>query len=307
MTAGLRWRGWAAALALLALAAGCEEAAVAVKDAVVETHRQEARGRVGVLRALEVSDTAARLARTLDAAGDPRCGQLSGAFTATITLDAELVDPRGRSTMSLREERRVVRDQAGALSVHYITSFSDDAGRADTVERQERVVEGGVFVKEHNLPWVRRRAHPEDEAVLWRGMDALPALLAVGGGSWTPVDGEDGVFGAVEGGAGEAIRCRQPPRQKGWLHRLMSRSELVEARVDFGGAAEPGVRTLSARLVTVGERRWELKVDVEERVVDGVLVPVEAPVEVAEVRRDRPWVDITTILERRMGLDKWEK
>lgn len=299
-------------LVLLALM-GCELADKA-RDALVESHQETARGRVGVLRALELHDSAASTARAISLRGDARCGgPLEGPFEASIEIEAEVVGRSERVIDRFTEIRRVRRDATGNVSARFTVIFMDPSGRRGETTREVRIVGERRYVREQNLPFVAHRRHKGDsEAFVREAMDAIPAALSAGGANWrASEDGREDVFVSDTESDREtqAFECGLDPHQRAWLRRLMDTATVsfAEAIVPDRGAGDR-TRSVSARLMAGDEHKpMVVRLDVEERVQYGEPEAIAAPDKVADLRRDRPYHDIELILEKKLGLHDWHK
>ncbi|MBH24409.1 MAG: hypothetical protein CMH57_08160 [Myxococcales bacterium] len=300
-------------VAMLAALAGCDKADVdAAQERIVQRHRATAGGRVGVLRGLEVSDRAVAITRRLERRGHPHCGGLpQGPFQASITVEAEvLLDGHTTPFARLVEERTVRRDADGDVQVVIEATFDDPSGRQGAQRREERLVGGRLYVKEHNLPFVSHKAHHGTHAaVLDRAMDAVPAMIAVARQGWTLSEDEPlkRVYTAEQGREGSALSCGLTSADDGWLYRILERSTLSLAEVTLSrGTLGWGRRSVSGRLLVGDEARtWVVRVDVDEQVSPATEpLSVDAPEEVASVRRDRPYRDIEQILKEQLGLSR---
>ncbi len=297
-----------AVIAALALWSGGCGLVDDARELIVERHRASARGRVGGLRALEVHDAAAQLARRIKNRGDGLCsGVEAGPFEAEVTIEAEVVGGGERVIGRFVEVRRVKRDERGGVEVRSTVDFLDPSGRAGVVTREERIIGDRRYVKEQNLPFVEQRSHEgESEGLVRRGLDAVPGLIAAAPRGWRPDPDVEGSFLADGEVDGEVPSCGLGAGEEAWLRRLLqaARLDLAEATQNRGGADGDRIRGVSARLLMGGgEGVAAVRLDVEEKVHYGShLEAVSRPEEVAEVRRDRPYWDIERVLVERMGL-----
>ena len=286
----------------------CEDVVDSVQNTIVEQHRSEARGRAGVLRALEVSDSAFAITRHINYKGDPLCGAfLDGTLRAQVEVQLELIDPSGKRVALLEEVRTFERDAEGDVRAHWTSDFADEtSGRHDVLERDERIVGGELFVKEHNLASVSRRARPDDVAQLEaRVRDATPAIVEAAGATWRQ-QGASHTWVAEEGTPGRSLRCGFDRFESGWIHRLTTRTELSLARLEHDPANKR--LSVSARLSTLDERPFVLRAEIEESIVsqDPSTIAVDVPTgKIASTWRDRPYRDIEIILGERLKLEGW--
>lgn len=287
---------------------GCD-VAEKTRVAVVEKHREQARGRVGVFRAMSLQESAVGIAERINRQGDARCaGPEDRPFEATIQIEAEILSPKGEVIDRFVETRRVARDASGNLSVRFETAFVDPSGRRGTATREERIVGQSWYVREQNLPFIARRGHRGDVARLQRrAMDAIPALLAAGGSGW--LQGKGGAWTAVEKAGGEQFQCGLTDAEQSWLRRLSEVSEwgYGEAELPPRGETSHG-RSVVVRMQTGPEGKPRtVRLDAEEKVVYRSPPPVTAPETTTEARRDRPYHDIQRILGGKLGFEDWKR
>lgn len=297
----MRWRGGlSAALAAWALWAGCQQLEGARQEFVAD-HRGEAQGRVGVLRGLEVHQSASQRAKALASRGDEPCGALPDRFSAHTTISATLRDGAGNVLASMREERDVSLDADHNAQLVQRVELRDPSGREGSWRREERVVGEEHFVQEENLPFSRRRARSGSRAeVLQRAMEPIPSALWSVGEGWVAKEGL-GAFEAHATTGGRTLRCGVNPKDEPWIARLRQVAQLERASALLGAQE----RRFVGRWVGGGPGSgWSLDLDISEQIQHGPGPQLEAPAVGPPIERDRPYQDIQTILGDRLGLSQ---
>jgi hypothetical protein len=325
---------------LVAVCGGCELVDKA-RDAVVEDHRAEARGRVGVFRALETKDRAVAVALSVRDYADPACALPTAPFAATVELYGSATVPGG--VHRVRDVREISVLASGDVQVRYRIEWEDAAGRGDTWTRIDTVIGSQHYVQEQNLPAVAHTRRPGTaRRVLRKGLDGVRTGLHAGRGRWegagpppppeppkpkaTPPDAgntaQDADVAATSPRTVLAAPVHEPAPQDA-EHWILARSE----GHSFRGCLEPSERgwltdlSATAELdkarvaLSPGDRRfrgaWTLEddrrltVDIRERIRDAPQ-PFATPDRVEDVKRDRPYRDIERILGDRLGLSDWK-
>lgn len=298
---------WALLAVVCCLGASCESADEA-RERIVQRHRQQALGRVGVLRGLEVHERAVRLSRAIQSHGDGRCASLpSGPFEAHLRIEAEVTRPGAAGSLEkMLELRTLTRTSEGALSARFEVEFINPAGRASQWSREERVLDDAHYVREENLPFVAHKAHRGDRERLLRSwLDPIPALLSAGGRGWKRLGtGETWTAQASDGGA--RFQCGLSDDERGWLRRFLetARMSYAETSLPLAPSGDVRRRSASARF-EVGEAQepWVVRLDVEEKVFYRSPPTVEKPEETGRPGRDRPVRDLREILIERLKLE----
>lgn len=293
-------RRWAlsAALGAWALWAGCQQLEGARQEFVAE-HRGEAQGRVGVLRGLEVHQSASQRAKALASRGDEPCGALPDRFSAHTTISATLRDGAGNLLASMREVREVSLDADHNAQVVQHVALHDPSGREGSWRREERIVGDEHFVQEENLPFSKRRARAGARAeLLRRAMEPIPSALWSVGEGWVAKEGL-GAFEAHETTRGRTLRCGVNPKDQPWLARLREVARLERASSLLGAQERRFVGRWTGG--TPGAL-WSLDLDISEQIQHGPAPRVEPPTPGPSVERDRPYRDIQIILQDRLGL-----
>lgn len=292
-------------LALAPALVSCDLAQEARQE-VVQRHRQQARGRVGVLRGMEVQQSAAAVSRRIQRGAREDCHgpRVDQPFAASLTLSAWIQTPAAEAPLASWEEtRHFHRDQQGHQQVTWEVSFQDLSGRRSTWRRQQRLVEGWLYTAEQNLAFVRRRARPGDDLyMMQRAADAFPAAVMAGRDTWRLHP--EGGYQSDGQTPGDAIRCGAPPQDEAWLARLLEVSELEQGRVFM----RQGLRKAALKLRSAGPQGdLVVGLDMEEKILQVPPEAVEAPQQVASTDRDRPYRDVEIILTDKLGLAGWKK
>jgi hypothetical protein len=266
-----------------------------VQDAFVEAHRLQARGKVGVFRALQTKEQAVAVARNARKKSHPACALPRAPFTTTVEVVMEV--EHGKDKARVTDKRQIRADASGNASVTYQVLWKDMAGRGETWTREERVVDDRVYVKEQNLPFVRHTRRPDArQRLLDRAFDGVRTGLHLGADRWS--GGPESWRLLTEGGhrfEGCATRG-----SGGWVERLSATATLREASAHTRDDAR---RFHGTWLLQTGQA---MTLDIVEEISHDP-TPIRAPTEVAEARRDRPYHDIEVILGHKLGLSDWKK
>ena len=203
------------------------DAADTAREKVVEDHREHAQGKVGVLRALEVKEQAVGIIRDSRALAQPACTLPKAPFVATVTLKASA--PQGESEARLTDVRHIVADARGNGSATYEIAWTEATARGETWTREERVVDGHLYVREQNLPFVRHTRRPGALIhLLDRALDGVRTGLHLGEDRWS---GGPETWKLGPPGGHRFDGCR-PEASAGWLERLSRTSTLREASAE---------------------------------------------------------------------------
>jgi hypothetical protein len=135
-----------------------------------------------------------------------------------------------------------------------------------------------------------------------RALDAIPSALLAGQETWRLHP--EGGYQSDGQTPGDRLRCGAPVGDQAWLARLLEVSSLEVGRAFM----RPGLRKAALKLSSAGpEGDLLVGLDIKEEMLQGPLEAVEAPAQVADTDRDRPYRDIQVILTQKLGLAGWKR
>jgi hypothetical protein len=246
---------------------------------------------------LEARHTAMEIARGIANRSDRACGayEIVGPMTVEVVWTVE--GRRGEEVaLNLSERRRLEIDSEGRMRLTRQVVFLAPNGREGEREREWRVVDGHLYVRDRNLPFTRRPIDIEESAELQRNAtEVFDSLVRATGDDWSAIDstpiGYQLLVGERAGGAGR-VRCGGEARQNPWLTNLSAFAHVTRARatVTYGADRErPQERSGHWEFGRRGDGPGPtMRVEVRETVEAGpISAPIEAPEEAAAVERVR--------------------
>ncbi len=237
---------------------GCDapERAVAV---VEETLREQAstEPKTGVLRALEVGQTARVIAAAVASSRDPACELRlpeDGSFSYRWTLELIRRTAAGIEGQ-WKEERELRRDAHGNLGLVMGADFVTELGLPGRRSASWLLVDGTSYLSADGRAFYRRTPlSRERERMIEVASTTVQSLLDAVSTGWSRTKGEGGVrFRA----GGEHLVCGpSATREQGWLRRFATRATPVSGTLETSGERAAVHGAVGSRNL---QARWQLE------------------------------------------------
>ncbi|MBN1946371.1 MAG: hypothetical protein JW797_11895 [Bradymonadales bacterium] len=269
--------------------------------------------RAGVAIGIETRHRAWQIARAIAVRADAACGTYPIEGPLVTRVSWSLVGEReGQQLFALEESRSLEVDGQHRARFHRRVSYRYGSGTSGEGEREWRLIEGRLYVKDHNLPFEQRQVDVlERSALLASVAEVFETLVRATGERWT------GVITTAEGfelavsprsGAGQRVRCGNEREEDPWLAELIER--VVVARAVASVTIDPQDGTPRLRQGEWWLERQEaedlvrLRVEVSEEIQTDCEPsnPIEPPSrsELMDLSRDRLYWQLEDLLQ---GID----
>lgn len=283
------------------LLGACEDPGGAIErvEERLKAH-SEPRGKAGMLRSLQVAQSAQKVAREIEAAPRLECELQppgNGAYTYEWRLELRRDQP-GTESLHWREERSTRRDSDGNLSVASAAGVGAESEGERRRDMSWRIFEEDAYVSFDGVGFRRqppgREAHERLEAV---GLGTAQALLDSSSGGWRRVSGDAIRF---EPG-GERLICGPSDRlEAGWLRRLAAHAAVIDGHLEASSERVGGDGSARSRRIRM---QWQLDdgqrlhADFEDQLSLEAADITAPPADQVVEKRDRSLAELDSLLE----------